>query len=141
MCLSRFITFAVQKNCTGPNPAYQSAEARFCSTRLQKIMEHVNIAMYIKNYGEYIFCICCIFCIFCIFWYGGIFYILYILYCSVYRTRVEYCTFCVVRRSFQALFHITSSPHKHPFFLGVFTIIHHQSSSFITKCQKITCWP
>ena len=99
-------------------------------------MEHVNIAMYIKNYGR----ICCIFCIFCIFWYGGIFYILYILYCSVYRTRVEYCTFCVVRRSFQALFHITSSPHKHPFFLGVFTIIHHQSSSFITKCQNITCY-
>ena len=36
LCLSRFITFAVQKNCTGLNPAYQSAEARFCSTRLQK---------------------------------------------------------------------------------------------------------
>ena len=35
-CLSRFPTFAVQKNCTGLNPAYQSAEARFCSTRLQK---------------------------------------------------------------------------------------------------------
>ena len=36
LCLSRFPTFAVQKNCTGLNPAYQSAEARFCSTRLQK---------------------------------------------------------------------------------------------------------
>ena len=36
LCLSRFITFAVQKNCTGLNPAYQSAEARFCSIRLQK---------------------------------------------------------------------------------------------------------
>ena len=35
-CLSRFPTFAVQKNCTGLNPAYQSAEARFCSIRLQK---------------------------------------------------------------------------------------------------------
>ena len=29
-------TFAVQKNCIGLNPAYQSAEARLCATRLQK---------------------------------------------------------------------------------------------------------
>ena len=62
-------------------------------------------------------------------------YFVYSVY-FVYFGMAEYSTFCVVRRAFQALFHITSSPHKHPFFLGVFTIIHHQSSSFITKCKK-----
>ena len=95
-----------------------------------KIMEHVNIAMYIKNYGRIccIFCLFCIVCISCIFWYGGIFYILYILYCNVYKTMVKYCTFCVVRRSFQALFHITSSTHKHPF---LSRCVHHHSSSVI----------
>ena len=35
-CLSRFPTFAVQKNCTGLNPAYQSAGLDFVQYRLQK---------------------------------------------------------------------------------------------------------
>ena len=51
-----------------------------------------------------------VFCIFCIFWYGGIFYI------------------------FEHSHHLITS--QTPFFLGVFTIIHDQSSSFITKRQK-----
>ena len=49
--------------------------------------------------------------------------------CNVYRTMVEYCTSCVVRRSFQALFHITSSYHKHLF---LSRCVHHHSSSVIT---------
>ena len=93
-----------------------------------KIMEHVNIAMYIKTMVEYVV------------YFVYFVYFVYSVY-FVYFGMVEYSTFGVVRQSFQALLHITSSPHKHPFFLGVFTIIHHQSSSFITKRQKITCWP
>ena len=54
-------------------------------------------------------------------------YFVYFVY-SVYSGMVEYSTFCVVRRSFQALLHITSPPHKHPF---LSRCVHHHSSSVI----------
>ena len=69
-------------------------------------------------------------------------YFVYSVY-FVYFGMVEYstfCTFCIaVYIELGSLSHhlITSQT---PFFLGVFTIIHDQSSSFITKRQKITCW-
>ena len=61
----------------------------------------------------------CIFCIFCIFWYGGIFYI--------------WCCTTIFPSSFSH--HLITSQTSF-FFLGVFTIIHRQSPSFITKRQK-----
>ena len=54
-------------------------------------------------------------------------YFVYSVY-FVYFGMVEYSTFCVVRRSFQALFHITSSYHKHLF---LSRCVHHHSSSVI----------
>ena len=66
-------------------------------------------------------------------------YILYILYILVWWNILHFVLYDDLSKLF------FTSPHHLTnilFFLGVFTIIHRQSSSFITKRQKkITCWP